>query len=149
MIRFRSTWLLLLAVAVTLFLLNWQCWKPGVGGAVGGRAPGTHLERYFGWPATYEAELWRSDDEALASHILNSAPFYYPSGEMALEHRVVGMRALGVNVAVAVLVILGVAVVMECALRGAWRRRQAAVLAGIGVLIAVLWAASESVSVSL
>src|SRR5438128_1075385 len=81
MIRFRVTWLALLAAAAVLFLLNWQCWQPGVGGAVGGRPPGTQLERFFGWPATYLAELWRSADQALASRILASAPFYDPGDE--------------------------------------------------------------------
>jgi hypothetical protein len=37
MIRFRLTWLLLLAVAAVLFLVNWHCWRPGAGGAVGGK----------------------------------------------------------------------------------------------------------------
>jgi hypothetical protein len=60
MIRFRGTWLVLFAGAAVVFLLNWQCWQPGVGGAAGGGPPGTQLERFFGWPATYQVELWRS-----------------------------------------------------------------------------------------
>ena len=92
---------MLLAVAAILFLLNWQCWQPGVGGAVGGNRPGTRLERFFGWPATYQADLWRSDDQALASRILASAPFYYPGDEMALEYRALGTGAVAINVAFA------------------------------------------------
>jgi hypothetical protein len=145
----RRAWLMLLAVAAVLFLLNWQCWKPGVGGAVGRSPPGTQLERYFGWPATYQAELWRSDDQALASRILAWAPFYYPGNEMSLEYRVIGMEALGIDVAVALLVFLSVAVIMECALRRVWGSLLVVLLAAAGLLLFVLWAASPSVSVSL
>jgi hypothetical protein len=148
MIRFRVTWLVLLAMAAALFMLNWQCWQPGVGGAVGGRPPGTQLELFFGWPATYQAELWRSDDEALASRILASAPFYYPDGEMSLECRAVGMRALALNLLFAVLMLLSVAVMMECALRRVWNSRVVAVLAGAGLLLLALLAASQPISVS-
>ena len=149
MIRFRLTWLLLLAVAALLFLVNWQCWRPGVGGAVGGRPPGTQLERFFGWPATYQAELWRSDDQELASKILKSAPFYYPGDEMALEYREFGIPALGIDIVFALVVLLVVAVLMECTLRKAWGVRQVALLVGAGLLLVVLFLAGPAVSVSL
>jgi hypothetical protein len=149
MIRFRLTWLLLLAVAALLFLVNWHCWRPGVGGAVGGRPPGTQLERFFGWPATYQAELWRSDDEQLASRILKSASFYYPGDEMALEYRELGIPALGIDIVFALVVLLVVAVLMECTLRKAWGVRQVALLVGAGLLLVVLFLAGPAVSVSL
>jgi hypothetical protein len=149
MIRFRLTWLLLLAVAVVLFLVNWQCWRPGVGGAVGGRPPGTQLERFFGWPATYQAELWRSDDQELASNILKSAPFYYPGDEMAMECREFGILALAIDIVFALVVLLAVAVIMECTLRKAWGIRPAALVAGAGLLLLVLWVAGPAASVSL
>jgi hypothetical protein len=114
-----------------------------------GRPPGTQLEQFFGWPATYQAELWRSDDQALAVRILASAPFYYPGGEMSLEYRVLGMAALAVDVAFAVLVLLWAAVIVECVLRGMLGSRQLVLLAGVGLLLWVLWTASPSVSVSL
>jgi hypothetical protein len=148
---FRSwvTWLTLFVGTVTLFLLNWQCWQPGVGGAVGGRAPGTQLERFFGWPATYQAELWRSDDQALASRILTAAPFYYPEHEMTLEQREFGIVALAVDVVFALLVLLSVALIVECTLRQAWTSRSVMLLAGVGLLLLVLWMSSPSVSISL
>jgi hypothetical protein len=149
MVRFRGTWLVLLVVGAVLFLLNWQCWQPGVGGAVGGRPAGTYLERSFGWPATYQAELWRSDDQALSSRILAAAPFYCPHDEMSFEYRAVGMRALAVNVAVGLLVCILVAVIMECVQRGAWGSRPMALLTTTALLLLVLWAVSGSVSVSL
>jgi hypothetical protein len=140
---------MLLGVAAALFLLNWQCWQPGVGGAVGGRPPGTQLERFFGWPATYKAELWRSDDPALASRILAAAPFFYPRGEMSLEDDALGLAALAVDVGFALLVLLSAAVIMECALRRVWARQQVALLTGAGLLLVALWAVSPSISVSL
>ena len=149
MIRFQLTWLVLLFVAVLLFLLNWQCWLPGVGGPSGGRPPGTQLELFFGWPATYQAELWWSHDESLGSRILASAPFYYPDGEMSLEYHVFGMAALAVNLAFALLVLLSVAVIMECVFRQDWGRRQVALLVAAAFLLLLLWAASLSVSVAL
>jgi hypothetical protein len=149
MVRFRVTWLVLLAVAAILFLLNWQCWQPGVGGTVGGRPPGTQLERSFGWPATYQAELWLSDDPALASRILEAAPFYDPGDEMSLEYRALGMAAIAVDVAFALLALLAVAVIVECALGQGWARRQVVLLAGAGLLLLVLWVASPFVSISL
>jgi hypothetical protein len=148
MIRFWITWLLL-ATAAVLFLLNWQCWRPGVGGAMGGRPPGTHMERSFGWPATYQAEIWRSDDQELASRILASAPFYYPGAEMSLEQRMLGWTALAVDVAFALLVLLSVAVFVQCVRRRVWGRRQVALLAGTALVLVGLWAASRFVSVSL
>jgi len=149
MIRFRGTWLVLLAVAAALFLLNWQCWQPGVGGTVGGKPLGTQLERSFGWPATYQVELWRSDDQALASRILAAAPFYDPGDEMALEYQVLGGPALAVDVAFALLVLFAVAVIMEGARRHGLAGRQAVLLAGTGLLLLVLWAVSPAVRVSL
>jgi hypothetical protein len=107
------------------------------------------MERSFGWPATYQAELWRSDDQALADRILSSAPFYSPRGEMAVEYRVVGTPALALDVVFALLVILAAAVVMLGAGGGEWSSRQVALLAGLVLLLLALWAASLSVSISL
>ena len=132
-----------------MFLLNWQCWQPGVGGAGGGRPPGTQLERFFGWPATYQAELWRSDDQALASRILAAAPFYYPEHEMTLEQREFGIAALAVDVVFALLVLLSVAMIVECTLLQVWTRQRVMLLAGVGLLLLVVWVSSPSVSISL
>jgi hypothetical protein len=136
-------------VAAVLFLLNWTCWQPGVGGAVGGKPPGTQLERFFGWPATYQAELWRSDDQELASRILASAPFYDPNGEMSLEYRVLGVGPLAINIAFALLALFSVTIITEGTLRRAWGGWQAALLGAAGILLIGLWAISPSVSVSL
>jgi hypothetical protein len=149
MFRFRATWLTLFAGTTILFLLNWQCWRPGVGGAVGGRPPGTELERFFGWPATYQAELWRSDDQALATRILAVAPFYNPDVEMSLEHRGFGVAALTVDVVFALLVLLAVAIIMDCTVRQVWTGGRVMLLAGVGLLLLVLWVVSPSVSISL
>jgi len=102
------------------------------------------MERFFGWPATYQAELWRSDDQELASRLLASAPYCYPSDEMSLEQRVLGWQALAVNVAFALLVLLSVLVFGRV-----WGSRRVALLACAAILLLGLWAASLFVSVSL
>jgi hypothetical protein len=149
MFWFRATWLALLATTAILFVLNWQCWRPGVGVTVGGMQPGTHLEQSFGWPATYQAELWLSDDQALASRIIDAAPFYYPDGEMTLEQRVFGLAAFAVDLGFALLVLLSVALVAECSLRQVWSARGVLLLACVGALLVGLWLTSASVSISL
>jgi hypothetical protein len=149
MIRFRVTWLLLLATVAVLFLLNWQCWSLGTGGTDVGQSSGTELERFFGWPATYRAELLRSDDQELASRILASAPFYYPGDEMSLEYRSLGKEALAVDAAFALIVLFSVAVIVECTLRRVWGSLQVLLVVGAGLMLLGLWAASLSVSVSL
>lgn len=83
----RRTWTVL-AVAVAFFLLlNLHPWDQGVGGSGPQQPPGTNFEGYFGWPACYRAEWWKSDDPALMMRILSRAPFYSPSREMTLHVR--------------------------------------------------------------
>jgi hypothetical protein len=41
-------------------LINGCSWQPGYGGRHDKR-PGMEVERYFGWPACFYADLWRSD----------------------------------------------------------------------------------------
>ena len=51
----------ILAWALFSFILVNGCsWMPGYGGRHD-RQPGMEVERYFGWPACFRAELWRSD----------------------------------------------------------------------------------------
>jgi hypothetical protein len=147
MIRFTQG-LVLVALAAVLFFLNWHCWKPGVGGASGGRPPGTQLERFFGWPAIYLAEFWRSDDEALAARILESAPFYYPGEEMTLEYSVWGVGAIAVDVAFALSALAAAFIILE-SLQAGWSKGHIMLLAGAGLLLLVLLAAGPAPSVSL
>jgi hypothetical protein len=55
--EFRAiiTW----GVAVFL-VVNAFSWHPGYGGRTD-RKPGMEVERYFGWPACFYCDLWRSD----------------------------------------------------------------------------------------
>lgn len=83
-----------------LVAFNLICWRPGVGsndGTVPGRTRGTELERYFGWPSQYRAELWHSEDPDLSQRILQVAPAYFPGREMQLRVRYVGAWAVIVN----------------------------------------------------
>ncbi len=149
MIRFRLTWLMLFATSCILLLVNCQSWQPGVGGAIRGVMLGTRLERFFGWPATYRAEFWRSDDGELASRILAVAPFYYPGEEMSLEQRKLGIGALAVDVAFGLLVLCSVALIVESALDRVWSGRRAFLLVVFGLFMLVLWGVSPHLSVSL
>lgn len=52
----------IILVGVGAFLLVNGCsWQPGYGGR-NDRKPGMEVERYFGWPACFYADLWRSDE---------------------------------------------------------------------------------------
>jgi len=56
--QIRTIVLIGLAVFV---LINGCSWQPGYGGR-NDRKPGMEVERYFGWPACYYCDLWRSDE---------------------------------------------------------------------------------------
>jgi hypothetical protein len=43
------------------FLINGCSWQPGYGGR-NDHKPGMEVERYFGWPACFYCDLWRSDE---------------------------------------------------------------------------------------
>jgi hypothetical protein len=81
--------------------------QPGVGSGSDER-PGTEFERFLGFPATYRAELWESDDPNLAQKILAKAPFYSPHDEMKLRHGYSSVAALAVNVLVG---LMGIALI--------------------------------------
>jgi hypothetical protein len=87
-------------VLIALVLVNSVCWLPGVGTCLTlpERPKGTEVELYYGWPATYRAELWRSNDPTLARRILASAPFYRPGGEMERHVRYTGGLAIALDV---------------------------------------------------
>ena len=56
--QIRNTALTGLTVFV---LINGCSWQPGYGGR-NDRKPGMEVERYFGWPACFYCDLWRSDE---------------------------------------------------------------------------------------
>src|SRR5437764_14062500 len=74
------TWAALAFGTLILLAANLWCWRPGIGGGRPARAPGTEVELYYGWPATYRAEWWRSGDPALGGALLERAPFFHPAG---------------------------------------------------------------------
>jgi len=71
--------------AVAVFLVVNGCsWMPGYGGR-NDRQPGMEVERYFGWPACFRAELWQSDH----SHEVNVDAYIPPvplSSEMSFVY---------------------------------------------------------------
>lgn len=51
----------IILVGLGLFVVVNGCsWNPGYGGRRG--KPGMEVERYFGWPACFYADLWRSEE---------------------------------------------------------------------------------------
>lgn len=55
---------------LAFLLVNAFSWNPGWGGRIDGKL-GREVERYFGWPACFYCDLWRSDHEheiALAAY---------------------------------------------------------------------------------
>jgi hypothetical protein len=112
---------LLLALLLAGFLVaNAFAWQLGIGGRRD-RTPGTELERYFGWPAVWRAELWDSSDPALGHRILKQAPFFWPGGEMQRQRRYTGAVAVAVDMAV-LLLCCGLVVVFNLPVAGPiWR----------------------------
>jgi hypothetical protein len=68
---------------------------------------------------------------------------------MTLEFRVLGLVAVAVNIAFALLVVLSVVIIIRGVIGMIWSRRQVGLLMGFGLLLLMLWAVSQSVSVSL
>lgn len=144
-----GSWLTLLGVFGLSLLLNLVCWSPGVGSSDGvnppGRPRGTEFEQFFGWPALYRAELWRSEDLGLFSRILRAAPFYSPAGEMTLQTRRCSIVAVLIDILVGA--ILGLLSVMatECIVFGAWNRwPKWACPSLMLILLALFWAADRA-----
>ncbi len=64
----KSEQIVLLGVVLLLYLMNFHCLSPGMGGrtdrdANGDRPVGHEYEIYLGYPAYYLAELWRTDSK--------------------------------------------------------------------------------------
>ena len=139
------------ALALGLFALlgaNLWCWRPGIGGGGPARPPGTEVELFYGWPATYRAEWWRSDDPALAQSFLERAPFFHPAGALGLQARSARLWPALADTAFAVAVLVVVGVGTEARVRG-WRRGMAIGLLLAAILLAGVWAVAEGMSVHL
>ena len=134
-------------VVLLLFVAaNFWCWRPGIGPGRTG-PPGTELELYYGWPATYQAEWWRSEDATLQGRILRSVPFYSFAAEMELRNRYFGFLAAVANLAFAGAALCAAVILSESAARQRHlsRGELIALLVAAVVVVAVL-AASESIS---
>jgi hypothetical protein len=123
--------------------------RPGVGPRMPPKPPGSELERYFGWPAVYRADLWESDDPKMADRGKDSFRIYDPSKEMSRLEHVIGLPAAAADAMFFLIIIVMTVAGSEAALRDEWRRWELAVAVGCAVALALLYLASESVSVSL
>lgn len=131
-----TTWCLVGLTLVVFLLLNLVCWQPGIGGARSG-PPAAELERYFGWPAQYRAELWHSDDVELLGRMLSRAPFYLPHGEITFQYRYVGWKAVAVNCLFAIFAMVLVGLINEHdeSRRWNWKTLTVASFAGLALLL--------------
>lgn len=83
--------------SILLFLgINAFSWNPGWGGRRDGES-GREIERYFGWPACFYCDLWRSD----GPQNIDMAAYFPPiplGGAMDFVYRSFSLVALLLNV---------------------------------------------------
>lgn len=100
-----------IAVALWTFVILTLNFMPDPGvGSKGPPGPAFELERYFGWPAVYRAELWDSDDPQMATRDKGEFRLYDPTGEMNFRVRYFGWSAVVVDVVFAVFVLAALAI---------------------------------------
>lgn len=81
---------------IAFLAVNAFSWNPGWGGRHD-KQPGRELERYFGWPACFYCDLWRSEHD----HGINLALYFPPipvSREMTFVYHSLSLVALLMNV---------------------------------------------------
>jgi len=115
-------------------LINGCSWQPGYGGR-NDRKPGMEVERYFGWPACFYCDLWRSD-ESIQAVPLGLAPLCPMTDKMYFVYHRFGLVPILLD---AVFVSAGIVVVVIVAIgehRGK-RQRWMTVLCWVLVLLAI------------
>ena len=129
------TWVVLGLLLAVLLATNCWSWQPGTGGGAGGRPPGAEVELFYGWPATYQAEWWRSEDPTLLPRLLETAPFIDPRREMDLQARYFGLLPALADCAFAIALLVGLGLAVEATARRSW---SVGVLAGLAVALIVI-----------
>lgn len=72
--RVRRDFRLIIGWGLAAFIVvNAFSWSPGSGGR-NDRKPGMEVERFFGWPACFYCDLWRSDH----NHEVHIGPYIPP-----------------------------------------------------------------------
>src|SRR4051794_27270209 len=77
------TWAVVVTCVFVLLTVNLLCWRPGIGV----RPEGTEVELYYGWPATYRADWWRSTNRSLGPVCLASALHSHTTDGLELRAR--------------------------------------------------------------
>ncbi|WP_020474737.1 hypothetical protein [Zavarzinella formosa] len=129
----RQTGIAMIVALAVLLALNFWCWQPGIGGGSGGRPPGAELELFYGWPATYQAEWWRSEDQTLTQRLLQTAPLCRPGDEMERQARYFGAPAALADLAFALAVLFAIGAAVE-----SLARRSVSIYRIAGLLVALL-----------
>lgn len=140
---------ILLIVTASLFAGLNLVSRPGVGPRMPPKPPGFELERYFGWPATYRAELWESDDEGMAKRDKASYRVYDPSKEMTAVTRAFSLAAVAFDFLVFAAILLMTATANEARRRPERRRREVVIVFACFSLFVTLYLLADRASVSL
>lgn len=131
----HAPWRTVAVVLLAGVLVNACSWTPGYGGRRD-QQPGMEVERYFGWPACFRAELWRSDHP----HQVDVGAYVPPiplSNEMSFVYARSGWLPLLLDVAlVAIAAALGLLISRKRS--AASLPRAAVVLAALGGLLVLL-----------
>lgn len=142
------SWLLALVTVGFLGLVNFSC-DPGIGPRRPPQPPGFELERYFGWPSCYRAELWDSDDKKMNDRGRGDFHWYDPSSEMNFRKREIGWVPAAVDVVFALLAVIGAIIVGEAFARAELGRRAGILLVAVVVNLIGLYLVSDKVGVYL
>jgi hypothetical protein len=142
------TWTLAGATGAVWLAVNLVA-SPGSGPRRPPKAPGSELERAFGWPATYRAELWESDDPRTADSYAGPAWLSDPSPQMTLVVQRIGLRAAAVDLLLGLVIVVITCVASEGSRRRELRRSDVAVLVACVSILVVAYLASGLVSVFL
>jgi hypothetical protein len=138
--------IILIGLGAFLFV-NGCSWQPGSGGRHD-RKPGMEMERYFGWPACFYVDLWRSDDR------IDGIPLDYMwplpiTGRMQFVYHSFGVVPLMIDAAL-VLAATGIAVILCITVRhGRMPLWLAATCVLLAVVVLVVFTFGEKASVYL
>jgi hypothetical protein len=115
-------------------VINGCSWRPGSGGRHD-RKPGMEVERYFGWPACFYADLWRSDEPMNVEPWDYAPPFPISRQMYFVYHRARAVPLL-LDAVLVVAVTAGVVILRTWEFHGRSTRRSVAVLVA---LVVVAW----------
>jgi hypothetical protein len=145
----RSTFYMMAIVTAIIFVINLHCWKPGIGDRTdndeGKQVSGTEISLYFGWPAYYVAELWRSD-ESLQSELLKRAPFFLVPDSMWMADRYVSIFAMVIDITFLLSAVLLIGIVWNSVIRDLWTVKRIGFALGLVIILLICYLQADAFS---